>query len=150
MLCGLPMSEPSMTPPAPPARRAPKLSWLLLLLGACGFAAAWVLGSLYTGRQLGWMAVLGALDIAWMLRLGHWRPGPGRMLAGVLATAAVVVVSNWWITATQLGAMMGLDPWNSATRLGWHHAWIMVQLANSAMDAVWIGVGLAVAARLSR
>lgn len=139
-----------MSPPAPSARRASWFSWLLLLLGACGFAALWVLGSLYTGRQLGWMALLGALDIAWLLRLGGWRPGTGRMVAGIVATAAIVIVANWWITATQIGAMVGLDPWNSALRLGWHHAWILVQLANGALDALWVAVGLGVAAWLSR
>ncbi|HEY0502628.1 MAG TPA: hypothetical protein VGD42_03950 [Lysobacter sp.] len=139
-----------MSPPAPTARHASWFSWLLLLLGACGFAAVWVLGSLYTGRQLGWMAVLGALDIAWLLRLGGWRRGTGRMVAGVVATAAIVIVANWWVTATQIGAMVGLDPWNSALRLGWHHAWILVQLANGALDALWIALGLAVAAWLSR
>lgn len=139
-----------MSPPAPSARRASWFSWLLLLLGACGFAALWVLGSLYTGRQLGWMALLGALDIAWLLRLGGWRPGTGRMVAGIVATAAIVIVANWWITATQIGAMVGLDPWNSALRLGWHHAWILVQLANGAFDALWVAMGLGVAAWLSR
>lgn len=139
-----------MTPPAPPALRASWFSWLLLLLGACGFAAVWVLLSLYTGRQNGWMAVLGALDIGLMLRLGNWRPGRGRMLAGVAATAAIVLVSNWFITATQLGGMLGLDPWSAATRLGLHHAWILVQLANSATDLAWIVAGLVLAAWLSR
>lgn len=136
--------------PALPARRVTWFSWLLLLLGASGFAAVWVLASLYTGRQLGWMAVLGALDIAWMLRLGGWRPGLARLLAGVAATAATVIASNWFITASQLGAMLGFDPWDSAMRLGWHHAWILIQLANHTMDAVWIGVGVLVAAWLSR
>lgn len=139
-----------MTPPTPPARRVSWFSWLLLLLGACGFAAVWVLLSLYTGRQNGWMAVLGALDIALMLRLGGWRPGPKRMLAGVLATAAIVVAANWFITATQLGAMLGMPPWDSAMRLGVHHAWILVQLANGVADLVWIGVGLVVAGWFSR
>jgi len=150
MLCGLPTLECSMTPAASPARRATWFSWLLLLLGAFGFTAVWVLASLYTGRQLGWMAVLGALDIAWVLRLGGWQRGLGRMIAGVAATAGIVVASNWFITATQLGGMLGLDPWDSAMRLGWHHAWILITLANHAMDAVWIAVGLIVAAWLSR
>jgi len=150
MLCGLPFRERSMIPAAPPTRRATWFSWLLLLLGAFGFTAVWVLASLYSGRQLGWMAVLGALDIAWMLRLGGWHRGLGRMLAGVGATAGIVIVANWFITATQLGGMLGLDPWDSAMKLGWHHAWILVSLANHAMDAVWIVVGLLVAAWLSR
>ncbi len=138
-----------MTPPAPPAR-ASWFSWLLLLLGACGFAAVWVLLSLYTGRQNGWMAVLGAVDIVWLLRLGGWPKGRSRLLTGVVATAAIIAIANWWITATQLGMMLGIDPWNSALRLGWHHAWTLIQLANSMLDLVWIALSLAIAAWASR
>ena len=54
------------------------------------------------------------------------------------------------MNALLFGAMVGLDPWNSALRLGWHHAWILVQLANGALDALWVAVGLGVAAWLSR
>lgn len=149
MLCGLTTPERSMSPPAPPARTT-WFSWLLLLLGAAGFTAVWVLASLYSGRQLGWMALLGALDIALMLRLGGWRAGRGRMLAAMIATVAVVAVANWGITATQLGAMLGLGPVDSALRLGWHHAWILIQLVNTAMDAVWIALGVLLSAWLSR
>lgn len=139
-----------MTQAAPPAPRASWFSWLLLLLGAFGFAAVWVLVSLYTGRQNGWMAVVGAIDIAWMLRLGGFPKGRARLLTGVIATAAIIAIANWWITATQLGAMLGIDPWNSALRLGWHHAWTLIQLANSTLDVVWIALGLAIAAWASR
>ena len=95
-------------------------------------------------------AVVAALDIGWLLRLGGWPRGRARLLTGVVATAAIVAVANWWITATQLGMMLGIDPWNSALRLGWHHAWTLIQLANGALDLVWIAVGLVVAAWLSR
>ena len=55
-------------------RRITPFSWLLLLLGTFGFAAFWVLFSVAYDHQFSWMAVFGALDIAWMLRLGGWRP----------------------------------------------------------------------------
>ena len=139
-----------MTVPATPPQRAPWLSWLLLLLGASGFAAVWVLVALYTDVQSSWMAVLGALDVALLLRLGHWPPGPRRAALGVAATAATVLLANWGITSGQIGAGMGLEPWQSAMKLGVHHAWTLAQLANSAADAFWIAFALVVAALAGR
>lgn len=55
--------------------RATWLSWLLLLLGVGGFAAAWVIVGLYSDAQSSWMAILGALDVALLLRLGRWPAG---------------------------------------------------------------------------
>lgn len=126
------------------------LSRSLLLLGASGFAAAWLMLALHTGRQHSWMAVLGALDVAIVLRLGHWRPGAGRVVLAVSATAAIIVLANWLIIAAHLGSMLGLLPWDSALRLGFHHAWTLAGLANGAGDVAWMAVALAVAAVSSR
>ena len=139
-----------MTLPATSPHRAPWLSWLLLLLGASGFAAVWVLVALYTDVQSSWMSVLGALDVALLLRLGHWSPGPRRAALGVAATAATVLLANWGITSGQLGAGMGLEPWESAMKLGLHHAWTLAQLANGAADAIWLALALVVAALAGR
>lgn len=125
-------------------------SWLLLALGVAGFAAAWVLVALSTGRLSSWMAVLGALDIIIVLRLGRWRPGRGRILVAALATAVIAAISNWWIIAAHLGAMLGLTPWASAVRLGFHHAWTLAGVANGPLDLLWIGAGIALAAVASR
>jgi len=134
------------------ARRAPGLllSWLLLALGVAGFAAVWVLVALSSGRPSSWMAVLGALDIIIVLRLGSWRPGRGRALTAGLATGTIAVIANWWIIAAQLGAMLGLTPWASAVRLGFHHAWTLAGLANGPVDLLWIGVAIVLAAVASR
>lgn len=139
-----------MESPAPPARTVSWLSWLLLLLGAGGFAAAWVALAWSNDTQCSWMAPLGALDIAWMLRLGGWPRGPRRAILGTAATALIVLVANWWIIATQLGAGLGLEPWNSALRLGMHHAWTLAQLANGPLDLAWIVAGLVLALFASR
>lgn len=148
-----------MTRPAP-ARMAPRLStpplptpwlsWLLLVLGACGFAAAWITLGFFNGAQNSWMAVIGALDIAWMLRLGGWPRGPGRIAAAVVATFAIVALANWGIIATQLGLMLGLAPWDSAMKLGFNHAWTLAQLANGLWDIAWLLLALLVAALASR
>lgn len=135
---------------APVRPRAGAMSWLLLVLGAGGFAAVWILLALATNRQCSWMAVVGALDIAWMLRLGQWPRGRGRLAIGVLATALVVVAANWFITAAQLGGMLGYDPLMSALRLGPNLAWTLAQLVNSAADVAWIALALLVAVFTTR
>ena len=133
-----------------PPQRSTWLSWALLLLGAFGFAAIWVLLGLYSDAQNSWMAVLGALDIALMLRLGHWPPGSRRAALGVAATVAMVLLANWGITSGQLGAAFGLEPWESALRLGLQHAWTLAQLANGVGDALWLALALVVAALTAR
>ncbi|KGO97748.1 hypothetical protein [Novilysobacter defluvii] len=138
-------------PPSRPSRARPTLSSLaLLLLGIAGFVALWSMLSLSTGRQHGWMAVLGALDVVLMLRLGRWPAGPGRVLAALAGTAAVVVASNWLVIAGQLGRMLGLTPLQSALKLGSHHAWTLAQLANGTLEIVMAALALLVAALASR
>ena len=124
--------------------------WLLLLLGTGGFAAAWILVALQWSQQHSWMAVVGALDIAWMLRLGGWPRGIGRMVAAVVATMTMIALANFGIAAAEIGSGFGLLPWDSATKLGWTHAWTLAQVANSTLDVVLIGLALLAAALLSR
>jgi hypothetical protein len=123
---------------------------MLLLLGTCGFAAIWIVLSLFNDAQNSWMAVLGAVDVAWLLRLGHCPGGPRRVALALLATAAIVVLANWGIIAAQLGAVLGLQPWESALRLGANLAWTLFQLANGAVDLVWYAIALVVAAFAAR
>lgn len=130
--------------------RIPWLSPLLLALATFGFAAIWTLVALYANRQLSGLAVIGALDVAWMLRLSGWPAGRGRVLAAVGGTAAMIAIANWAIIAAQLGGMMGLKPWESITRLGSDHAWTLAQLANGPMDLLWMAAALVTAAWVAR
>ena len=141
--------------PGRPASRTsrasiPWISWLLLVLGTCGFAAAWITLGFFNASQNSWMAVIGALDIAWMLRLGRWPRAPSRVAVALVATVAIVVLANWGIIAAQLGVMLGLTPWASALKLGFHHAWTLAQLANDAGDLAWLLLALLVAAVAAR
>lgn len=131
-------------------RRLTPFSWMLLLLGTFGFAAFWVLFSVAYDHQFSWMAVFGALDIAWMLRLGGWRPGPRRAALGLAATLVIVAVANWGIASSQVGAMLGLDPLEAATKLGPHFAWTLIQLANTGADLAWLAAAAVVALVASR
>ena len=144
---------PSTTPDSSPSGDS-GLAWLLrvvCLVGAsAGFAALWVILVAATDRQNGWMALLGALDVVWVLRLTGWPPGPSRMWSAVAATALVVVLANWWSVAVQLGYALGYSPLDSIWRLGANHTWTLVQLVNGPLDALLIGASLVLAALLSR
>ncbi len=150
MLYGLPRGPDHAMTTAVNTRSALVLPVALLLLGTFGFAALWVLLSVSTHQQHSWMAVVGALDIAWMLRLGRWPRGALRIVIGLAATALIVLLANWWIIATHLSGSLGLSPWDAAVRLGWNHAWTLTQLANGTPDIAWVMTALVAAALASR
>ena len=141
---GTPM--PATTPPLRSAWLAP----VLLLLGSLFFVAIWILLALYTGRPSSWMAVIAALDAAVILRITGVRPGAARAAWAVLATLAMIVVANWGIIVVQMGVTMGLNPWDSALKLGLDHAWTLAGLANHAADLAWMGLALVVAVVAAR
>ncbi len=130
----------------------PGLWWplSLLVLGCAGFAALWVLAALYSDRQLGWMALLGALDAAVLVRLGGLQRGWTRAALAVAATVAIVALANWGIAAGQIGTVMGLLPWESLLKLGLRYAWTLAQLANGAAEWLSTLAALALAAWLGK
>jgi len=139
-----------MQHPTPQARPRIGLAIALLLLGSLGFAALWVLLALYTDRQLGWMALPGAVDAALLLRLGGMRRSWARAACATVATAMIVVLANWGIAGAQIGTAMGLVPWESLQKLGLGYAWTLSQLANSGIERAWTAAALVLAAWLGR
>lgn len=134
-----------MPPSSMPARTSHWLWPLLLCLGCVTALIGWMLVALSLGHQAGWMAIFVALEIAWMLRLGTLRAGPLRVGVALAATVLVIVAANWGIASAHMGAVMGLDPWDSALKMGAHYAWTLTVLANRPSDVLWLGIGLAVA-----
>jgi|SRR5690554_2161486 len=134
----------------PPSRSRPVAALALALAGSIGIAAAWILVAQATRGQGSWMAVLAALDAALLLRMGGFRSGAARAACGVLATALAITLANWGIVANEVGRMLGLAAWTSMGKLGFEHAWVMVRLANDAIDLAWLAAGLVVAAVCSR
>ena len=96
---------------------APAFPWfalVLLVLGSTGVAAAWVAAAMVSETQCAWMAVVAALDAAWLLRLAGAPRGGTRMAAGVLATATAIVLAHWGIVSAHLAGMMGLSLFDTA------------------------------------
>ncbi|MDY1035265.1 hypothetical protein [Stenotrophomonas sp. CFBP8980] len=134
-----------------PAVRTRTVSWLwpvMYLIGAGTALLAWVFFALMTGRQLGWMAVVVALELLFMLRLGTLRGGVLRALLVAGGTLGVTALAWWSIASAWLGGSMGLTPWESALRMGPHLAWTLVGLANVTADWLWLPVALVFAAWL--
>jgi hypothetical protein len=131
-------------------RRARWLAPALLVLGSLGCAAAWILLALASDRQCSWMALLAGLDAAFLLRLARMPAGRARMLVAMLGAGATIAVANWGIIAGQMGRAMGLLPWESALKLGPHHAWTLAGLANTPTDLAWLAAGLLLATIAAR
>ena len=140
-----------MSPVSTSASRTRHWLWpILLLLGSITLTIAWLLAALSTGTQAGWMAVLAALEAAWMLRLGTFRSGPGRAGISIVATLLIALAANWLIAAAYVGGPMGLTPWESALRMGPHFAWTLLSLANGLGELIWLSIALLVAWRAGR
>ena len=120
-----------------------------LLAGVLGTDAVWVALSVATGSPCSWMALVAAIDIVLLLRLAGAPPGIGRMLAAVLATAIAVALAQWLTVATHLGILLGLQPLDSALRLGPVLARQFLLLSLDAGDLAWMAASLPLAALLA-
>lgn len=125
-------------------------SLLALVVGVLGMSAAWVTTAVVADRNLSWLALAAALDMAMLLHLTRVPPGWRRMALAVLSTAAAVVLSQWLIVATQLGFTMGLGPLESSVRLGPSLAWELSRLRLGAVDYVFLLASLPLAAILAQ
>jgi len=123
---------------------------VMLLLGSACFVLVWTLLAIYLECQSSWMAVVGAIESALLLRLGGMRPGIRRAALAVGATAGIILLFNWVMVATQIGMVMGLNPLDSALKLGMHHAQILASLANGGADLAWMALALVLAWLLAR
>ena len=125
----------------PIASRTRTVAWLwpfMLLLGAATALLAWVFVALMRGSQSSWMAVVTALELAFMLRLGTLGGGHLRIALVLGGTLLVSALAWWTIASAWLGSSMGLAAWDSALRMGPHLAWTLLGLANTPMDWVWL------------
>lgn len=122
---------------SPAPRRIPR--WLLpvmLVVASACVLVVWVSLALYLERQTGWMALLVALDVVLVLRLGGMAAGTRRAMLAAGITVAISALALWTVSATQLGFAFGLAPWESALRLGAHHGWTLISLSTTPLDVL--------------
>jgi hypothetical protein len=114
--------------------------WLLpsvaLLVGILGMSAVWVAVAIISHLPCSWLALVAAMDMAFLLRLTNAPSGKLRMFAAMVATALAIALSQWFIVATQLGFALGLEPMASSLRLGPMLAWELSKLSLGRFD--WI------------
>ena len=134
----------------PPSRPTRWFAPVKLLFGVTLFTLLWMLLALYLGRSCGWMAVAGAFACAQALRLGGMPRGWPRAAFAVLGTLLTIALVNWGVAAAQIGASLGLNPWDSALKLGANYAWTLSNLANQFSDVVWMALALLLAAIAGR
>lgn len=126
------------------------LAAFALCAGALGVAAAWTVLALALGGMQGWMALVGAADAAVLLRLAGVGDRRLRPWAAVAGTVATLLLANWCIVAVDLGRALGLRPLEAAFRLGADTAWTFALYGNGALDWLWMGLALPLAAWLAR
>ncbi len=136
--------------PPHPSTRSRAFAIGLLALGCLGFASAWILLAAWLDRPCSWMAVVAGIDAAVLLRITRVRPGIGRLLLGVSATAAMIVLALWGIAAARIGGPLGLMPWESLMKMGPEFGWLLVRLGTTPADLAWFAAGLLVAAWASK
>jgi len=133
-----------------PRRNARWLVPLMLVLASACVLVIWVALAVYLQRQAGWMALLAALDVVLVVRLGGMAAGPRRAVLAALVTVAICAPALGTIAATQMGFPFGLSPWDSVLRLGAHHAWTLISLTTTPLDVVALLVAPLLAAWWTR
>jgi hypothetical protein len=130
---------------------APTLSrWLLpilaLFVGITGITIIWVAVAILSDRPCGWLALLAAAGVAFLLRLAQVPSGRVRMIVSLLACALAIGLTLWMVAATHLGFVFGLGPITSAARLGSVLAWEVTRLTLRPLDWLFIALSLLLAA----
>jgi len=133
---------------------ATAVDWLLPALGwvagVLGMVALWTAVSLALRSPSGWLALVAALDMALLLRLSGMPPGRPRAGAAVAGTVVAIVLGYWFHAAISMGVMLGLQPVESALRLGPVLAGELIRHATSAWDIAWAVLALPLAWKLTR
>ncbi len=112
---------------------APKISlfrWLLFVLMAVAFAAAWAVAFSFTQRTMPWLALLAALDALIAARLLGIPRGTTGAIAGGLFVVIAVALANLAMAAISAGGPTGFGLMESLARIGPALAWELVRLAN--------------------
>jgi hypothetical protein len=128
----------------------PLFTALLLALGACAFACAWMVVAARSGDRAGWMVLVAALNAVAWLRLARTRAGTPRSLAAVLATSASIALGEWLVASLPIAQAMGQSLPDAAGRIGPDFGWMLIRLGNTPLDWLAIVVALMLAGWFGR
>lgn len=123
---------------------------LLLLLGASGAAALWVLAVFIFDLPSSALAFVACADLIVMMRLARLAPGIWRGMQAALGTALAIALAQWWLMATQVGQQLGMLPWESIPKMGLSFAWMLSGFWLSAFDLCLYAFAILLAALLGR
>lgn len=119
---------------------------LWCLVTAIGMAAFWAIAATLTQRPLGSMPLLIALDVVVMLGLLRLVPNAARAALAGASTALAIALAWWLIAASQMAAMLGLDPLQSLRRIGPHLVWSLSAASFDRFDLALAAASIALAA----
>lgn len=111
--------------------------------------AVWMVVTLYLGRPLPWLALLVGALLAWTIRQGVRRPGPGAAVLAALATALATVYVNMLIAAVQIAGSIGLGLLDALHAAGFGMLWQLTRLALMPADIGWTVLAMLLAAWLA-
>lgn len=124
------------TPPSSP-HILPTVSFTsiaLMLLGAFGAAAIWVMVAFGFGMWSSALAFIATADLVLLLRLVRLRRGFWRGGQAALGTALAILLAQWWTLATMVGIQLGMMPWESIPKMGAGFALTLSQMSLQPMD----------------
>lgn len=133
-----------------PIRLPPLSAVLLFVLLALLQSLIWMALAFHLGSQCSWMGLVLGASAALSLRWGGMAAGSARMYWAAGLTALGLTWTNWGIVVLQTGVTMGVPPQESATKMGWHLALTLLQLANTPLDYAMMLLALVLAAIAAR
>lgn len=113
--------------------------------GVLGVGAMWTVMNVQVGGANGWGALVAAADAALLLRLAGMPAGRGRAAIGVGTVVATTALVAFLTAATRMGLAMGLQPLESAGRMGPGLAWTLAESSASHLDILVVLVSLPIA-----
>lgn len=111
--------------------------------------AVWMVVTLYLGHPLPWLALLVGALLAWTIRQGVRRPGPGAAVLAALATALAMVYVNMLIAAVQIAGSIGMGLLDALRAAGFDMLWQLTRLALAPADIGWTVLAMLLAAWLA-
>ena len=138
----------SSTAPALP----PTIRWympVVLLLAALAFAAVWAFFAVSLQKNISFVAVLAALDIAWFIRKMRWPFRDSRPMIAMAFTALSIGAANWWMAKLLFGHAQSLNLFRALQQTSVDNTVLAIRTINAPVDWFWYAFAIFLAAILA-